>query len=750
MKSKNNRFLAIALALILLASSILACGAEATAAPDSEANATDESSSSATNEPTNPAAEPVAQGEPGTWLVMMYEDADDQVLEEDMFIDMNEAEVVGSTDQVKIVAQMDRFKGAFDGGGDVTSTKRYLLTQDNDLNTINSPELADLGEVNMGDKNTLIDFATWAMATYPAEHYVLILSDHGAGWTGGWSDDDPQQGGNLSMQNIDDALGAIISQTGIAAFDLVGFDACLMGQLEVMSAIAPHAKYAVGSEETEPALGWAYSSFLQALNDNTAMTGGELGQAIVDSYVAQDIRITDDQARSVFAGGNFTQDSVAASLSKDITLTAVDLSAVSNLNAAVNDLAVSLTSVDQEKVAEARAYAQSYTSIFGDEVPPSYIDLGHFVNLLAENIDDAAVKQAAEKVQSALKQAVVAEKHGDEKPASSGLTIYFPNSVLYQNTVVEPAYGLLYAAYVGRFATASLWDDFLTFHYTGKDFDPAAADLAVLTPAESAQSDFAPAVEESAPQSGAEIVPPGAGALTIAPLEVSANEIGPDDTVNISTEITGSNVGYVYIYVSYYDEESKSYLTADMDFIDAENTKESGGINYPDWGNDATIPISFDWEPTLYYMSDGNEANDQFAFFEPTIYGVDTKSDIYTVRGLYTYTEDGTEVESVMEFNGDGEMQNIFGFDGEGGSGAPHQITPQAGDTFTIYEEWLEFDQNPDGELTDYLGGTMTFGDTPLEYVPYYAYSGSYTLGIVVEDLNGNRTAEYTEVVVTP
>ena len=126
---------------------------------------------------------------------------------------------------------------------------------------------------------------------------MLILSDHGGGWTGGWSDDDPEYASGLSMQEIDDALGAIVADTGIGAFELVGFDACLMGQLEVMSAIAPHAEYAVGSEETEPSLGWGYAGFLRALTENPAMTGRELGQAIVDSYIAQDIRVTDDQAR---------------------------------------------------------------------------------------------------------------------------------------------------------------------------------------------------------------------------------------------------------------------------------------------------------------------------------------------------------------------------------------------------------------------------------------------------------------------
>jgi len=743
MKSKSNRFLNIILAFVLLVSMQIACGSD-TGAP-AEINATDEASA-----PTTSENKPAPAGEPGTWLVMMYQNADDEVLEQDIFIDLNEAEIVGSTDQVTIVAQLDRFKGAFDGDGDWTSTKRYLVTQDSDLETINSTELEDLGEVDSGNKDTLIEFATWAINTYPAEHYVLILSDHGAGWSGGWNDNDPVENSSFTMQNIDDALGSIITTTGIDAFELVGFDACLMGQLEVMSAIAPHARYAIGSEETEPSLGWAYASFLTALNNNTAMTGKELGQSIVDSYLTQDFRITDDNARSNFAGGDFSPESVAADLIKSSTLSVVDLSAIQNLNAAVNELAIALTQVDQNLVAEARSYAQSYESVFGDDVPPSYIDLGHFIDLLMASTDDPNVTQAAEQVKSALAQTVTAEMHGDEKSGSSGLTIYFPNSDLYEGTFGEsPTYGIQYTAYIGRFATASLWDDFLTFHYTGETFDPAAADLTVLTPAQSAQTDFAQAIEESAPATNAQVAAPGAGEITIAPISVSASEIGPDGVVTLSTEINGSNVGYIYYYVSYYDQESGSYLTADMGFISSEQTKEIGGIYYPDWGNEGVISINYDWEPTIYYMGDGNEANDQFAFFEPTVYGVDASGDIYTVRGTYKFVDSGSEIDAVMKFTGEGKMQSIFGFNGENGSGAPREITPQPGDTFTITEQWLDFDPNPEGEFVDYIGGTMTFDNNDFVMVPYYAYSGNYTLGIIVEDLNGNRTAEYVEVTVT-
>jgi hypothetical protein len=745
---KASRLLSVMLAFVLLVSGQIACNTlteepvepAITEAPAEEPNTADEPAT----------INPAVQGEPGTWLVMLYQNADDEILEEDIFIDLNEAEVVGSTDAVTIVSQIDRYDGAYDGDGDWISTKRYFVTQDGDLETVASEELEDLGEMDSGDSNTLVDFANWAITTYPADNYVLILSDHGAGWTGGWNDDDPYEGSSFSMQNIDDALGQIIAETGIDAFELVGFDACLMGQLEVMSGIAPHARYSVGSEETEPSLGWAYADFLTALNENPAMSGGDLGKVIVNGYLSQDFRITDDDARFVFSGGNFSAESVAADLIQTSTLAAIDLSQIQNLNAAVNDLTTALMGIDQYAVAEARTYAQSYESVFGEDVPPSFIDLGHFTKLLASESGDPNVTQAAEAVQAALAQAVLAEMHGDDRPASSGLTIYFPNSELYDGTFGDsPAYGIQYSSFIGRFATASLWDDFLTFHYTGETFDPASADLSVVTPAKSAERDFAEAVEESAPQQDSQIVAPGAGEISIAPLEVSATEIGPDDSVTLSVEISGSNIGYVYYYASWYDPESDSYLTADMGYIAAEDTKEIGGIYYPDWGEDSTLAFDFDWEPTLYFMSNGNEAEDQFAFFEPTVYGVSDLDDVYSVRGVFQYAGSDKEIDAVMNFGGDGKMLNIFGFNGEDGKGAPREITPSAGDTFTIIEEWLDFDQNPDGEFVDYVGGTMTFGDQPFEVVPYYAYSGDYVLGVIVTDLNGNSVEEFIEVTVT-
>ncbi|MBN1582988.1 MAG: hypothetical protein JXA89_19925, partial [Anaerolineae bacterium] len=112
-----------------------------------------------------PFVPPSMSTEGQTWLVMMYQDADDKILEQDIYLDLNEAERVGSSDRVHIVAQVDRFNAGYQGDGDWSSTKRFYITRDDDLKAVGSQLVADLGEANMSDGQTLVDFVTWAMET---------------------------------------------------------------------------------------------------------------------------------------------------------------------------------------------------------------------------------------------------------------------------------------------------------------------------------------------------------------------------------------------------------------------------------------------------------------------------------------------------------------------------------------------------------------------------------------------------------
>ena len=295
-----------------------------------------------------------------TWTVMLYQDADDQVLEQDVYLDLNEAERVGSSKNVNIVAQLDRFRSGFQGDGNWTSARRYYVTQDNDLNAIHSQMVQDLGRsgyVQRPDAGGLRPVGG-AESIRPIIT-CLILSDHGMGWPGGWSDPAPggsdnsgvpltdRLGKNLYLMELGQALKQATTQAGIDKFEIVGMDACLMSQLEVMAALQPYAKYAVASEEVEPSIGWAYAAFLGGLVTNPDMSGADLSKLMVQSYVVDDQRILDPAARADFMrggspmGGFFdtpsvSADQLSAQISVDATLSAIDLSALPDLMQSFN------------------------------------------------------------------------------------------------------------------------------------------------------------------------------------------------------------------------------------------------------------------------------------------------------------------------------------------------------------------------------------------------------------------------------
>lgn len=694
-----------------------------------------------------PTRVPVA-GETGQkWLVMLYQDADDQVLEQDIFVDLNEAERVGSTDRVTIVTQLDRYRGAYQGDGDWTSSRRYLVTQDDNLDRIGSQLVDDLGEVNMADGNTLVSFVTWAMESYPADRYVLVLSDHGMGWPGGWSDPAPASsdsgraplvsaldGDFLFLSEIDRALTDISSQTGVDKLDIVGMDACLMSQMEVYAALQPHAHIALASEEVEPSLGWAYAGFLQALVDNPDMSSQQLATEIVNSYVSQDLRIVDDQARQDFLrqgspmGGFFGASSVSADqlarqIGRDGTLTAVDLDTLPDLMTQFNNFAYILQNEDQAEVATARNYAQSYTSVFGKQSGPSYIDLGHFAQLVSRQINSSAVNQGASGLITALNTSIIAEKHGSGKPGSTGIAIYFPNSTMYRSPYTGPqSYNLI----AERFVNSSLWDDFLAFHYNDRSFR-------------------ADAVEAVAPTSGMASRAPGAGTITLSEITVSSDSLAPGETVKLSTSIAGKNIGYVYLFIGLYDANSNSIFVADTDYLESADTQELSGVYYPVWPDSDSFKLNFTWDGSVFTVSDGT--TETIALFAPVAYGASAQEAVYTLSGMYTFIDSGEQKYAQLLFM-DGKLIKVYGYQGSGETGAPAEITPAEGDTFTITRKWMELDAS--GNVTQIVeepGDTLTFRrNSVFTWSALYGPVGDYLVGFMVSDMDGNTSQAFTRL----
>jgi hypothetical protein len=465
------------------------------------------------------------------------------------------------------------------------------------------------------------------------------------------------------------------------------------------------------------------------------MDGGTLSQDVVQSYIKDDQRIVDDNARADFLrqgspmGGLFgpAQDispaALASQLGRDITLTAVDLDAIPALNQSVNALAYSLQSADQSSVASARDFAQSFTNIFSKQGQSPYIDLGSFVQVLKRENTDSKIAQAADQVLSAIRGAVIAEKHGPNKKGATGVAIYFPNSTLYRSPLAGPQ---SYTVIASRFAQTSLWDDFLAFHYNDLSFKPDSQAAAV-------------------PQSSAPSRAPGQGQISVSAVTASSKTAAPNQPVTLTTQIDGKNIGYIYLFVGYYDQAAKSIYVADSDYLESSQTREVNGLYYPKWKETGSFTLRLEWEPTVFQISDGQKKT--VALMNPERYGISAEEAVYTVDGTYTYTADNTTRKARLYLQG-GKLQHVFGFT-EGDAGAPREIVPQAGDTFTISEKWLDLDSS--GRVTGAAyqdGETLTFSGQPFTWKEVYAAPGQYVVGFIVEDLDGNQKETYTQITV--
>ena len=139
----------------------------------------------------------------------------------------------------------------------------------------------NMGTGAMTDPDTLTEFINYAHTNYPANRNMLIFWDHGGGSVSGYGYDEKNPtAGSMDLAEIDSAL----SKAGIK-YDFIGFDACLMATVETDLMACEYADYLIGSEETEPGIGWYYTNWLTALSKNTSMDTINIGKMIIDDFV---------------------------------------------------------------------------------------------------------------------------------------------------------------------------------------------------------------------------------------------------------------------------------------------------------------------------------------------------------------------------------------------------------------------------------------------------------------------------------
>ena len=281
--------------------------------------------------------------------------------------------------------------------------------------------IKDMGEINMGDYQTLYDFITYAKDQYPAERYLLSMYDHGGGWAGACIDDTDND-----MLTMDEIQKGIANAGGI---DILCFTApCLMGSLEAVYELKDCVDVYIGSEALSGYGIWygTIQAISEELEQHYSKENHEIGQFIIDSITEK-------------------------SLDLDLTtMTAIRTDKMPHLVSTINQLCTKL--IDNKDLLKEDVIAQVKTL---ETFQTGIIDFYEFLTICEDVTDDQSIRDIIDDVKNAYEEVLIAEIHGDEYSFSNGLSIYFPlDKTSYNTNYADAGYDL-------DFSKDTQWDEFL-------------------------------------------------------------------------------------------------------------------------------------------------------------------------------------------------------------------------------------------------------------------------------------------------
>lgn len=328
------------------------------------------------------------------WLIMVYLAADtDPDLQDSMIGNINEllAATNEQNPKIGITALVDLRADATIAGTSIKKNNAMLFQVLNgELVQIG----ADWGPTDMSSSSVLRKFITEAQELIPSEHTHLILGDHGGGYLNGIVSDHHQKSGWMSISDF-------VSGLGDSKFDIISFDACHMGQFEVVYPLKNCAKYLTVSELEMPGPGYNYKAFLLGLMNNPDVA--------VEDYVKSIIGFHEEKYDEVSDGKEITR------YGKSSTLSAIDTSKLESLKTGIESLGKALSASYQT---EDESYLQAVKRIQWNfniknnfrvaNFHHSHIDLKHYALQLIDKTSNAGVTNAANALIEAFDETIIA------------------------------------------------------------------------------------------------------------------------------------------------------------------------------------------------------------------------------------------------------------------------------------------------------------------------------------------------------
>lgn len=329
-----------------------------------------------------------------------------------------------------------------------------------------------IDELNTGDPKSLKYFLETSAKDYTShDNKMFISTDHAGGITSGFvfdslkydlkpANSDPYIR-NLMVTNLSFAIQNY-GQT--KKYNVIAFDSCMMGMLEVAYALRDQTHYLLASQENSAGTGLNYFSALKDLNNLANISSADLGKR----FISANIKSYGDNPE----------------ISKSNTLSLTETSELSNVVNALKDFVEAALAIDNLSFWKNLGYALLQGTYYGGSGYQYYHDLSGFIQRASSTLgaSDALIKASSNLV-TALGKAVTANSISYDginllpgatsipvSEASYGLSIVLPyNLNSYYNMIGRKKEDTLdkfikqeYMPQAAEFLAATNWADFLT------------------------------------------------------------------------------------------------------------------------------------------------------------------------------------------------------------------------------------------------------------------------------------------------
>ncbi len=316
-------------------------------------------------------------------------------------------------------------------------------------------ELVALGKFDSSSGLVIADFITWARRAFPARRYSLIISSHADGWKSSATlrnslivDDSAETKGNI-IEIAAYIAGAAANFDGSRRpLELLAFDACNMGSIEVAWEFRNCAAITVFSQAMVPASGFPYGRIVKSINTTGSgkLDGETFGRIICDEY------------RKKYLEGTITQ---------PVTISMIRNSAFPGFISRLNTWFVAINN-ERDRYAKVLAGLRDHLEFVVEDGEKKYVvqafenagnrDLKSFVSNAAGPL--TTLKIDTENLLREFPGLIVCSYHSQKAfPGATGLSITLPDRQTWFSEFVGPSpsqYFLL------AFARETLWPAILT------------------------------------------------------------------------------------------------------------------------------------------------------------------------------------------------------------------------------------------------------------------------------------------------